>query len=569
MRIRRAEIALLLQAAAIVAPVAALSGLTLYFVRVERSTTENTARSYARKELPEFVAYLKRSMRQLAGSESAWIRDGQPVVKGDYPQAPEPATASTEAAVALQGLEAMETNGSPELAEPAIALAARYPGGVTESGAPVPDLALLLAIRNVRDTMPPRLAAAIRRNVTEFPSFLTPELVRAAGIPALTAEWERNEQGLERKRQIVRALAARLVGLSQPAFLRLPPVAALCDPTPDGWALHFAAMAPFPGLLDSTATVEIDGEHWRVGTGFPAPVELASETGTLDIPGGHRYRVTLEMSPETYNTIQRRGRLASALILCATATALIGLAALWRGYRRQMRLAEMQSNFVSSVSHELRAPLASVRLMAESLETGRVDGAAKRQDYYRLIVQECRRLSTLVENVLDLSRIHEGRKIYRFEPVDVAAMVRQSVALMEPCAAERRVSLQLAELPADLIEANWDGQAVEQALVNLLDNAIKHSPEGAAVEVNVERQDGLVRLAVTDRGPGIPAAEQKRIFEMFYRHGTELRRETKGAGIGLSIVQHVAEAHHGEVTVDSEVGRGSRFTLELPVERRV
>jgi two-component system phosphate regulon sensor histidine kinase PhoR len=109
---------------------------------------------------------------------------------------------------------------------------------------------------------------------------------------------------------------------------------------------------------------------------------------------------------------------------------------------------------------------------------------------------------------------------------------------------------------------------VEQSLVNLLDNAIKHSPAGAEVSVAVERDTDKICLWVEDHGPGIPAREQKRIFELFYRHGAELRRETKGAGIGLSIVRHVAEAHGGRVIVQSEVGHGSRFGLELPVEHR-
>jgi signal transduction histidine kinase len=254
------------------------------------------------------------------------------------------------------------------------------------------------------------------------------------------------------------------------------------------------------------------------------------------------------------------------LIVCAALTSLIGLASLWTSHRRQARLSEMKSNFVSSVSHELRAPLAAVRLMAESLDGGRIVEEDKRRDYYRLIVQECRRLSGMVENVLDLSRIGDGRKNYHFEPVDLAALLQRSVAIMEPCAAERQVTLHLAPGVAAGLQPCWDAAAVEQALVNLLDNAIKHSPLGSTVEIGVEQEAGKIRVWVEDSGPGIPVREQRRIFELFYRHGTELRRETKGVGIGLTIVRSVAEAHGGRVIVDSEVGRGSRFSLELPME---
>jgi signal transduction histidine kinase len=255
------------------------------------------------------------------------------------------------------------------------------------------------------------------------------------------------------------------------------------------------------------------------------------------------------------------------MIFASVATALIGLVTLWNGHRRQARLSEMKANFVSSVSHELRAPIAAVQLMAESLESGRVTGETQQQDYYRLIVQECRRLSALVGNVLDFARIDQGRQTYRFEPVDAIALLRHTVMLMQPNAEQRQVRLLLAEPPQGLDhrQPSWDGEAVEQSLVNLLDNAIKHSPEGAEVRVEMETCSGAVRLWVRDHGPGIPTTDHERIFERFYRRGQELRRETKGVGIGLSIVKHVAEGHGGRVLVESVVGEGSSFGLELPL----
>jgi signal transduction histidine kinase len=287
-----------------------------------------------------------------------------------------------------------------------------------------------------------------------------------------------------------------------------------------------------------------------------------------------------------------------ALIVAAAGIALVGAWRLQRNLNEQFQLNEQKSNFVSSVSHELRAPIASVRLMAESLERGKISEPAKQGEYFRFIGQECRRLSALIENVLDFSRIEQGRKQYEFEPTDLGALVQETVKLMEAYAAERGVRLELkAENEKQKAEIEVDGRAIQQALVNLIDNAIKHSPKGETVTVelldakrntqNVTEDEGRERergrgrgrfamsalnpqpstlnLSVSDHGPGIPPSEQEKIFERFYRLGSELRRETQGVGIGLSIVKHIVEAHGGRVRVASEVGKGSRFAMELPL----
>jgi signal transduction histidine kinase len=362
--------------------------------------------------------------------------------------------------------------------------------------------------------------------------------------------------------------------------------------------------AQFPSYL--TASVQIGGKRWPVAPGptlpgnRPEDVTLAEASSALiaapALPGylwknardrdleylappervTMRFSVILELArPDLlYARYRQHMWIAVGLVLLASAAAGLGLAGAWRAFRRQQQLAEMTTNFISSVSHELRAPLASVRLMAESLDQDRITDHDRRKSYFRLIVQECRRLSSLVENVLDFSRIHQGRKRYEFEPIALATLIRQTVRLMEPGAEERQVTLALSEPESgsEELQPTWDGQAVQQALVNLIDNAIKHAPPGQTVKIAYaavpQKGDGVpgsIHLTVEDPGPGIPAEEQERIFEPFYRRGTELRRETKGIGIGLSIVKHVAEAHGGRAYVRSAVGRGSLFTLELPL----
>jgi signal transduction histidine kinase len=326
-------------------------------------------------------------------------------------------------------------------------------------------------------------------------------------------------------------------------------------------------------------------------------LSTGQDTNTIwfeTIPSHPRFTLQIHLANRRLLYARQRQRqvVFGSLIALSAMSALIGFVAALRSFRRQQQLNEMKSNFVSSVSHELRAPIASVRLMAENLAGEKISEPRKQKEYFGFIVQECQRLSSLIENVLDFSRIEQGRKQYEFEPTNLTALVRTTVKLMESYAAEKGTILKLETLNTQHstfnIELNVDGKAIQQALVNLIDNAIKHSPKGETVNVGLEARSaqcelrdsqgaGLAQtwnlqpvtcnLSVEDHGPGIPPEEREKIFERFYRLGSELRRETQGVGIGLSIVKHIVEAHGGRVTICSVVGEGSRFTIELPMQQ--
>lgn len=246
----------------------------------------------------------------------------------------------------------------------------------------------------------------------------------------------------------------------------------------------------------------------------------------------------------------------------AAALALAG-AGIAYSFASQRRLNSVMSNFVAAVSHELRAPVGSMGLLAERLGDNNVVAAEDAAHYPRLIRDECRRLSATIENVFAFSRIKRGRTAFDPELSDVTALLRDSAELVTPLAEQKGVTVQL-EIPDTVVEAEIDPISLRQALLNLLDNALKFSPPGGTVALSLTTEDEMLAISVSDDGPGIPPGERERIFRPFYRTGSELRREHPGIGIGLAIVKHVAEQHGGSVRVDSKGHGGSRFTVHLP-----
>jgi len=255
----------------------------------------------------------------------------------------------------------------------------------------------------------------------------------------------------------------------------------------------------------------------------------------------------------------------SLLILGCLSLLIVGGLVLTRHIvNKEMALARLKSDFVSNVSHELRTPLALIRLYAETLELGRITTSDKKQQYYRIIRKESERLSALINNILDFSRIEAGRKEYEFRETDIAELISNTLDSYRYQIEQQGFAFE-ESIDPDLPAVYVDREAIARALVNLMNNALKYSSDQKFLGVKLYRDNGAVKLEVADRGIGIARRDQAKIFEKFYRAGDPLVHNTKGSGLGLSLVRHISQAHGGDISVESTPGKGSKFILSIPL----
>ncbi len=280
---------------------------------------------------------------------------------------------------------------------------------------------------------------------------------------------------------------------------------------------------------------------------------------------GWRLYATLTTAEELGESVERRRELEMVTVAVSFLVVVAGVIIVVVAAERERRLAALKSEFVANVSHELKTPLSLVRMFSELLTTGRVRDEAKRQQYLSIIMRESERLSALIENVLDFARVERGKAAYNFEEADLAEVVSRAVDVYRYRVERERMELSFKAEPG-LPRTVLDERALELALVNLMDNAIKYAKDGGRIDLEVRaRGTRTLEVRLSDRGPGIPKEEQRRIFERFVRGKGARERQVRGSGIGLALVQHIARSHGGQAWVESELGKGSTFLLTIPI----
>jgi signal transduction histidine kinase/tetratricopeptide (TPR) repeat protein len=238
-----------------------------------------------------------------------------------------------------------------------------------------------------------------------------------------------------------------------------------------------------------------------------------------------------------------------------------------RTIAQEMAVLRLKSDFVSSVSHEFKSPLTSIKSLAERLRDGKVTDSDRMKQYFSVITQDADRLARLVTNILDFSKIEEGKREYEFEETDLGKLITQNIEGFQKEEIAKGVKIQ-TQISEDIPLLDVDKDAMSQALNNLLDNAVKFSPDRKEIDVILKKDDKNIILEVRDKGIGIPPDEWDKVFDKFYQGRNEVRKAAKGTGLGLTLVKHTVEAHGGRIEVESRVGEGSTFSIILPIQRQ-
>lgn len=290
------------------------------------------------------------------------------------------------------------------------------------------------------------------------------------------------------------------------------------------------------------------------------PGELVAPGGAAArIPGADGLAVALPPSNEAAASIRRQRLVYIAGLAVLLAALAAGLWMSFRAVRREAELARLKSDFVSQVSHELKTPLALVRMYAETLEAGKITEEGQKKEYMQVILRESERLSAMIEKILDFARLERGERTFEQKTGDLAAAAREAAG-----AFGKQAGVEVAVEAPKPVRAAFDADGVALAIRNLLENAVKYSEGAPQVGVRVSERNGTATVAVEDRGIGVPAEDRERVFERFYRAGDPRAKKVKGTGLGLALVARVMDGHGGTARCEARQGGGSRFILEFP-----
>lgn len=386
----------------------------------------------------------------------------------------------------------------------------------------------------------------------------------AAGVQSIWDEWQRVQRG-----------QADLAG-SRTFWVDGRPVFALWRGAGD----RLVALVGGPRYLEGDWLTSIQPLLARQGIGVALtdPNGRAIVDGTKDAPGPQVVRsvsetrlpwtlriVSADPALDSSRTVSRRRlvlvELAVVGLILMAAAYVIG-----RAVTREIQAARLQSDFVAAVSHEFRSPLTVVRQLTELLASERAGrDEHERRKFYGVLAHEAQRLHRLVENLLDFGRMEAGARAYRMEPLEMTTLVREVITEFEQQVSDRGYRIEL-DTDGSASTLRGDREAIGRALWNLLDNAVKYSPDCRTIRVELARESGRVAIRVRDRGLGIPPAEQQAIFRKFNRGSAAEATNAKGTGIGLSMVRHIVEGHGGQILVESAPAAGTTFTMFFPIE---
>ncbi|MBI1873708.1 MAG: HAMP domain-containing histidine kinase [Acidobacteria bacterium] len=317
-------------------------------------------------------------------------------------------------------------------------------------------------------------------------------------------------------------------------------------------------------LDELTAAEDFRGALWIVGIDINSTTSRAGEA--VPLSGYPFFRVIFTGSEPSAGFMNlRRNILLYSTALFLLVTVLAGIF-MYRAVSQEITVSRLKADFVSAVSHEFRTPLSSILALSERLDSERVLDKDMLRQYHATLRRDARRLSLLVEKLLDFAQLEEGKKQFSLDRINLADVAGEAVTTFQPSGASQPVQLVEADERPQIV---GDRTAIVQCVQNLIENAIKYSPPGSPVTVRWGREDGRVFLEVRDRGIGIPASDRDKIFDKFYRAPNARAWHAQGTGIGLALVQRIIDIHGGSIDVESRPGEGSRFRLVFPESARI